>query len=199
MVKILLSIFLLAGCPFIMPVTLEQIPLSDGFDFPVGPKNGIKESRNGDGWYNANDFGHDRHLGEDWNGEKGGNTDCGEPVYAASNGIVIYSANAGPGWGNIIIIRHQLPVGELIETQYAHLKDRLVEKRDTVTRRQLIGHIGDGSDPCGDSKPYYAHLHFEIRLPECRAWGDIGPGYSDNQEGWIDPSEFINANRRFDN
>ena len=198
MTKFLFPILLLASCIYGTSFSPKQIPVSDGFDYPVGPEKGITGGRDGDGWYNANDFGNDRHLGEDWNGEKGGNTDCDEPVYAISIGVVIYAGNAGFGWGNVVIIRHKLPDASEIESQYAHLKDMLVASGDTVERRQKIGTIGDGRDPCGDSKPYYAHLHFEMRTPESRAWGAVGPGYSDNKKGWIDPSEFIDSNRNFD-
>lgn len=176
--------------------TLPSIPISDGFDFPIGDSAGITEAKDGDDWYNANEFKNRRHLGEDWNANSGGNTDCREPVCAASKGVVVWSGDAELDWGNIVIIRHTLPNGTSVETLYAHLDERLVERGDIISRRQVIGFIGDGRTPCGDGYLYPAHLHFEIRLPHCRGWGRVAEGYSDDPTGWTDPSDFINGMRR---
>ncbi|MCP4442951.1 MAG: M23 family metallopeptidase [Aureispira sp.] len=171
------------------------IPISDGFDYPVSNETKVTARRDGDGWYNAQDFKKNNHLGEDWNAESGGNTDCGKPVYAASKGLVVYSGDAGYGWGKVTIIRHILPDSSLIETLYGHLEEQLTKRGDVIERREQLGTVGDGAEPCGDGSPYYAHLHFEVRIKDCPAWGESGGGYSAEFEGWVDPSEFIDKHR----
>ena len=165
------------------------IPVSDGFDYPVGNSKRVTGKMDGDGWYTAQDFGENRHLGEDWNKESGGNTDCGLPVYAASRGTIVFAGEAGPGWGKVIIIRHKLPDGSAVETLYGHLSSMTRTSGQAVERREAIGRIGDadGAYPC--------HLHFELRLSDCPFWGLTGPGYSDDPRGWTDPSDFIDARR----
>ena len=59
-----LTAHLCSGAP---TVTERGIPVSDGFDFPVGPPDAK-------GYYDAQSFGKNRHLGSDWNGVGGGNT-----------------------------------------------------------------------------------------------------------------------------
>lgn len=164
------------------------IPVSDGFDYPVGTQRGVTQAMDGDGWYNAQDFGENNHLGEDWNRESGGNSDCGLPVYAVSRGKIVFAGEAGPGWGKVVIIRHRLPDGTLVETLYGHLSS-LARTAGDVERREEVGKIGDadGAYPC--------HLHFELRLQDCPAWGLLGPGYSAARTGWLDPSAFIDARR----
>lgn len=164
------------------------IPISDGFDYPVGSSKRVSQAKDGDGWYNARDFGESNHLGEDWNKESGGNTDCGLPVYAASGGTIIFAADAGAGWGKVLIIRHRLPDGTEAETLYGHLNSMSRTSGD-VKRREAIGSMGDagGLYPC--------HLHFELRLPGSPSWGLIGPGYSPASAGWTDPSDFIDGRR----
>lgn len=44
------------------------------------------------------------HPGQDINGVLGGNTDLGYDYTSPINGTVIYSKNAGSGWGNVILI-----------------------------------------------------------------------------------------------
>src|SRR5262245_55390426 len=60
---------------------------ADGFDFPVGDRDGAgtyegSDGRTHRGWYVATKFGEDYalgiHPGEDWNGRGGGNTDLGQ-------------------------------------------------------------------------------------------------------------------------
>lgn len=170
-----------------LKVTSDEIPTSDGFDYPVGAPY-VTEANDGDGWYNAQDFGVNNHLGEDWNAESGGDTDCGLPVYASSKGTVVYAKNAGSGWGNVIIVRHRLPDRTQVESLYGHLQ--IMSKTfGTVERREQIGTIGkDGWRFC--------HLHFEMRFPNCRYWGNPGPGYSSDATGWTDPSDFIDSYRQ---
>jgi len=47
---------------------------ADHFDFPVGRPDAK-------GYYNAQGFGKNAHLGDDWNGTGGGNSDLGDPIY----------------------------------------------------------------------------------------------------------------------
>lgn len=164
-------------------LSLKNCPVSDGFDFPIGPPNARK-------YYNAQGFANKKHhLGEDWNGLGGGNTDLGDPVFSSANGIVVYSENAGGGWGNIIRIVHNINTLEkpiYIETFYAHLKNRILKVKDKVKRGQKIATIGNVNGL------YYAHLHFEIRnkinMP-------IGPGYSSSQTGYLNPTQFVMEHR----
>lgn len=167
------------------------IPVSDGFDYPFGgDADQATRKRDMSGWYNAQDFGDNDHLGEDWNAATGGNTDCGMPVYAASKGTIVFAQDAGAGWGNVLILRHRLPDGALVETLYGHLQS-FAKTSGEVNRRERIGSIGDGGGA------YLCHLHFELRLSNCPAWGQAGAGYSSNRTGWLDPSDFIDANRFF--
>lgn len=154
-----------------------QTPVSDGFDFPVGDPNGNGSYRRWDngqlctgGWhvsYDVTDPRYPEHTGEDWNGACGGNSDLGQPVYAASAGQVTYAQDTGGGFGRVVVIRHQLPSGEVVWTQYAHLDTILVRRDAVVRRREPIGTIGRSGLRSGE----YAHLHFEVRRQ------DLSPTY----------------------
>src|SRR5438105_4680160 len=72
--------------------TPTVIPIAESFAYPVSKKEFVTEAKDKkDDWYDALDFGENDHLGEDWNKNSGGNTDCGEPVYAVANGIITYA------------------------------------------------------------------------------------------------------------
>lgn len=157
-------------------------PPCDGFDFPVGPPDAK-------GYYNAQGFGKNAHLGDDWNGRGGGNSDLGDPVYAVASGIVHEAKDYAGGWGNVVWLKHNtgtLEAPELLISLYAHLDSIWVTKGDTLSRGQQLGSIGDAHGS------YLAHLHFEIRdsleLP-------LGGGYDLENAGYLDPTAFIRANR----
>jgi len=162
-----------------LTVNYDTIQFTDGFDFPVGIPNGT-------GYYNAQNFTENNHLGEDWNGIGGGNTDMADPIYSIANGYVSFSENIGGGWGNVIRITHYIDSNRQIESLYAHCNEISVKVGDFVQRGIQIGTIGNNNGM------YWAHLHFEIRdimnLP-------IGGGYSNITEGYLDPTKFINNNR----
>src|ERR1700759_4418497 len=86
------------------PSATPDIPVANEFAYPVGKTEKVTEARDKDEWYVALEFGQTDHLGEDWNRNTGGNTDCGEPVYATADGLITYAQDAGPGWGNVVII-----------------------------------------------------------------------------------------------
>lgn len=152
---------------------------SDGFDFPVGKPDGI-------GYYNAQKFQVNYHLGDDWNGRGGGDTDLGDTIYSIGNGYVSYAYDAGSGWGNVIRIIHQLKTGEYVESLYAHCDEILIHKKQWIKKGGPIGTIGTADGI------YLAHLHFEIRNDTSLS---LGPGYSSDTIGYLDPTAFIKNHR----
>ena len=161
------------------PCTPDSIPISDGFDFPVGPPDGK-------GYYNAQVFGANQHLGDDWNGIGGGNTDLGDPIHTIAHGYVKEAKNHSGGWGKVIRIIHRLDSTTCIESLYAHCLEMKVQEGQFVHRGQEIATIGNADGA------YYAHLHLEIRdsihMP-------LGGGYSSQSEGYLDPTAFIRTHR----
>jgi murein DD-endopeptidase MepM/ murein hydrolase activator NlpD len=127
--------------------------LADGFDQPVGKPNA-------EGYYMSRGFRVRYHMGEDWNGMEGGNSDLGKPVYATANGIVVLARDMRMGWGNLVIIRHIFLEDRQMKTAdsvYAHLDKIFVREGKQIVRGQQIGTIGTNRGM------YTAHLHFEIR------------------------------------
>jgi len=165
--------------------TASSIPTSDGFDFPVGPPDA-------DGYYDAQPFGGpSSHLGSDWNGNGGGDSDLGDPIHSIGHGLVTDAFDRGGGWGGVVMVAHRIPdpdggPDQLVESLYAHLQRIDVKVGDTVARGALLGTMGnvDGL--------YLAHLHFEIRS---RTGVGLGGGYGLPGTTWVDPTAFIEARR----
>ena len=76
----------------------------------------------------------------------------GAPVYAAAPGIVVYRGSGLPGYGKLIIIKHN---SEFLSA-YAHNRRLLVREGQMVKDGQKIAEIGH----TGSTKNM---LHFEIR------------------------------------
>ncbi len=150
------------------------------FDFPVGKPNAK-------GYYNAQSFGKNNHLGDDWNAVTGGNSDLGDPIYAVANGYINFAEDIKGGWGKVIRVWHLTINGKIVESLYAHCDQILISKGEFIKKGQKIGTIGNADGQ------YLAHLHFEMRddidLP-------IGQGYSFDTTGYIDPTKFIKENRK---
>jgi murein DD-endopeptidase MepM/ murein hydrolase activator NlpD len=164
------------------PILLAGLPTAARFDFPIGSENGAFA-------YNAQPFTQNRHLGDDLNGIGGENSDLGDPVFAVADGEVLFAEEAGPGWGNVIIVLHAYEENgarKFVQSYYGHVETVLVERKQTVHRGEPIATIGTA-----DGR-YWAHLHFEMREFTTPF---IGPGYRDDPRGWIDPSAFIAAHR----
>ncbi len=167
------------------PLEIARLPLAVRFDHPMGSQNAALT-------YNAQPFRINRHLGDDINGIGGGNSDLGDPVYAAGLGQVVYAGVPGPGWGNMVILAHRVPdledpvLENICQTVYAHLDKILVQPGQVLQRGVQLGIVGTGGGA------YLAHLHFEIREGPY-----INPsvGYADSPLNRISPEKFLAARR----
>lgn len=146
---------LLPGLILLTPEQMVRVPFIDGFQSPLGLASGAFS-------YNAQGFGvpneqlGGNHTGQDLNGIGGENSDLGDTVYAAARGLVIFSGDGGPGWGNVVIVAHRIP-GDVrnIQTLYAHLDTCGVKVGRLVGRGEPLGTVGTANGQ------YKAHLHFE--------------------------------------
>jgi Peptidase family M23 len=161
--------------------------MADGFDFPVGKPDA-------DGYYKFRGFYPNGHLGEDWNGKGGGDSDLGDPIYATANGVVVYSANRGVGWGNCIILRHAFREADgkvqMVDSLYGHLNERKAKLYQVVERGQLIGTMGSNFGM------YAVHLHFEIH--KNLTMGMSRTNFAHDYSNYYSPTQFINARRTLD-
>lgn len=162
-----------------------KVPLADGFDFPVGKPDGA-------GYYVYRGYYPNGHLGEDWNGNGGGNTDLGDPVYSTADGVVVFSEDYLRGWGNVVIIRHAYLDENgrvaLVDSLYGHLDRRMVRKYQIVKRGQMIGTIGTAHGR------YAAHLHFEMR--KNIHIGMARQAFARDYSNYFSPRVFISARRK---
>lgn len=158
--------------------------VADGFDFPVGKPNA-------DGYYKARGFRPNGHLGEDWNGLGGGNTDLGAPIYATANGLVVFARDVRLGWGNVIVLRHIFFEGgqlKTVDSLYGHLDRILIREGQQVIRGQQIGTMGTNRGM------YPAHLHFEIH--KNLTMGVTRTGFRHDFTNYYSPTDFINPRRK---
>jgi murein DD-endopeptidase MepM/ murein hydrolase activator NlpD len=174
--------------PPIDSALLAKLKPCDGFDFPVGPPDAKH-------YFKARGFlprGLE-HLGEDWNGNRGGNSDFGDYVYATAGGVVFFTAHDRGGWGTVVRILHNYGTRHaprFIESLYAHLSSSWVKVGNMVKRGDVIGTIGNAEGK------YHAHLHLEMRMKPGK---DLQCGYNGDTLGFVDPTAFISAHREVNN
>ncbi|MEP6672676.1 MAG: M23 family metallopeptidase [Chthoniobacter sp.] len=170
-----------------LPLCAEDtatVRAADGFELPVGP-NGT-----GEGYYIARGYRPNGHLGEDWNGVHGGDTDLGDPVYATANGFVMFARNYHVGWGNVVILRHAYYEGstlKYVDSLYGHLLEFFVQEGEQVKRGQKIARIGNNFGQ------YDAHLHFEMR--KNLQIGMFRSSFARDFSNYYTPNEFVAAHR----
>lgn len=168
-----------SGMTLISPLDAVRTPRGVRFDLPLGSQHGALT-------YNARAFREENHLGDDLNGIGGQNSDLGDPIYAAGDGLVVYAATASPGWGNLIIVEHRPEGKTLFQTFYAHLDRMDVGVGEKVLRGQQIGTVGTANGQ------YLAHLHLECRDSLSL---DIGGGYAPFALGRMAPENYLNELR----
>jgi hypothetical protein len=184
-------------------ISLGGDPVADRFSFPVGgvpnnPTTSRYNAPNGRGYlgwsvhpaasFLSPAYGMELQAGEDWGGRGGGDTDLGQPVYAAAAGTIVAAGYYGPRWNNIVLIRHTLPGGQVVLTQYAYLGS-LAKKAGTVAWREVIGTVGTG--------PHGSVLHFEVRQESMIEHpADYWPSNDGKDYDWVrahylSPTQFV--------
>jgi murein DD-endopeptidase MepM/ murein hydrolase activator NlpD len=159
------------------------VRLADGFDMPVGKPDAH-------GYYRARGFRAHGHLGEDWDGVGGGDTDLGDPIYCIGDGVVVFARDCHQGWGNVVIVRHAYRDGlgtRYLDSLYGHLEKILVKRGQGVRRGQQIATMGTAHGL------YDAHLHLEIR--KNLEIGMSRDKFAQDSSNYYDPSQFITAHR----
>ncbi|MEY2482020.1 MAG: hypothetical protein QOK24_548 [Verrucomicrobiota bacterium] len=157
--------------------------IADGFDFPVGKPEA-------EGYYKARGYRAHGHMGEDWDGVRGGDTDLKDPIYSIGDGIVVFARDVHLGWGNVVIVRHAYRENgtvKYIDALYGHLHQMLVGRGQRVARGQQIATMGTAHGQ------YDAHLHLEIRKNL-----EIGMSKSKFQKdlsNYFVPTDFIASHR----
>jgi len=158
--------------------------LADGFDFPVGKPEG-------EGFYKSRGYFPNGHMGEDWNGRGGGNSDLGAPIYSIARGVVVISDDFARGWGHCVLIRHPYRDSDgqirMVDSLYAHLNERMVRRGEVVQKGQQIGTMGSNRGM------YVVHLHFELRKNL-----QIGMNrqlFARDNSNYYSPSDFIRRHR----
>lgn len=198
-----LSLFL---CIYIFLPESSYASNSVGFDYPLGAPTGTGyavEGRGGLNWLDRYDYMGDGvpefHPGEDWN-EAGDardygndNQDYGDPVYAISDGTVKYASLHSSGWGNLVLIEHEVS-GVYYWSQYGHMKSLGpdIKSGKVVGAGQVIGYVGAFPYSSGQN----IHLHFEIRKKYRQAF-DFVPNWTRErvEEFYVKPTDFINSHR----
>jgi murein DD-endopeptidase MepM/ murein hydrolase activator NlpD len=170
---------------FLSAWQVAQIPRALRFDAPMGSEHGGLVY-NAQKFWEMNEKRGGHHTGDDLNGIGGMNTDLGDPVFSAADGLVIYAGEPSPGWGKLVVVVHRTPDGKTLHSMYAHLDRIDVERGALVPRGGKIGTVGTANG-------YYpAHLHFEMRASD---GVDIGAGYAMYPLNRLDPMVTVAALR----
>jgi Peptidase family M23 len=158
--------------------------LADGFDHAVGKPDAKHYHKDRGFWPNG-------HLGEDWNGDGGGDTDYGDPIYSIGHGVVVLAENVHAGWGNVMIVRHAFRDAsgkiDMIDSLYGHLKEMKKKVGDRVERGELIATMGNNFGM------YSAHLHLEIR--KNLSIGMNRTRFAQDYSNYYSPTAFIESHR----
>jgi len=155
-------------------IVIEQriIPVTEHFGYPLGYPDF-------EGYFDAKPFGN-FHLGADFNGNEGGDSDWGDTIKSIGNGVVTYSSGA------LLNIMHRTTDNNIpvITAIYYHCDTLFVQEGDMVEAGQPIALLGK-------KDTNVAHLHFEIATDTTQ----VGGFYGDDASGFMNPVIFLDNHK----
>jgi murein DD-endopeptidase MepM/ murein hydrolase activator NlpD len=110
-----------------------------------------------------------------------------EKVRAIGSGLVLYAEDLLSEWGKVALVLHVFGDGGkrvAVESLYAHLGTLEVQAGDWVERGQVLGTWSH------DLSPRSPGFYWEVRRQPGLL---LGPGESEEAEGWTSPSGFVRA------
>jgi lipoprotein-anchoring transpeptidase ErfK/SrfK len=139
-------------------LALNDPTLANGFDYPVGDRNGKgayvdqATGKRYQGWRitrapGSVDDEYAPYSAEAWNGTGGGTTDLGQPVYSLAAGKVMSVSDDRRGTS--VTLEHRFLDNGRLRTLHSSLTgiaELQVRAGDTVKRRQPLGKIARGMD-----------------------------------------------------
>lgn len=129
------------------------------------------------------------HTGIDVESVEG--SPAGWPVYAVSWGVVTYAERVQlqgyTVWGNLVVIRHELPSGAMVWSRSAHVENMLVSEGEIVRPGQRIASVGNAYGV------YAYHLHFDIIRNPVDPWDWPGPYLERVYRDYYDPISFLRS------
>lgn len=170
-----------AVCSLALVLFLNSPVYADAGEFGK-PFNENQSWLCGSGWgtytqyhtqYNSDPYVLKYHLGEDWNGICGGDTDLGAPLYAIADGQVVFLDDIGTvtGQGKRLYIRYSFPYTKNVsrkitfDSAYYHLNGMasgitwisgIPNSGSEVTLGQTVAYLGKTGTTS-------AHLHWEAQ------------------------------------
>ncbi len=188
----------------VLGITPQTQYLADGFDAPIGV---IAERQSAQVWpgkwidatgyavrYRIGTPQEAYHTGADLNlNEPYFDADAHSPVYAAASGVVTH-ADRLPGWGQVIVIKHDplITDGQVVYGRYAHVENVRVQVGQRVTRGEQIASVGNAEG----AFPY--HLHFDLSptaILQTQPWHWPKLDLNNLTANYIDPRTYISGHR----
>ena len=126
------------------------------------------------------------HSGEDWNGVKGGNTDCGYKLYPIdldNQSEIVHASESNTGYGNIVVYKIVGGWGEKW-VRYCHCSKLLV-RSGLVSSQAPISELGTTGNSTG------CHLHWDIIKKPMRNWRTYAHDKIQLEEYFEKPSAFF--------
>jgi murein DD-endopeptidase MepM/ murein hydrolase activator NlpD len=164
--SVLFSVSAVAGS-FPSPTSLFGLPFNEKQTGPYCSISGWSNEEASHQYHMQHNFSFDKfHMGEDWNGKCGGDTDEGYPLLAIADGEVVSVDDVGivTGQGKRLYIRHAFPYAQntarfmVVESAMLHLQGMGtgIVNGAKVKRGQTIAYLGKTGTG-------YAHFHWELR------------------------------------
>ncbi|HVA89694.1 MAG TPA: SH3 domain-containing protein [Chloroflexota bacterium] len=179
------------------------VPFATSFIYPVGSPNSQPtwDSGNSNGYFITQGFNTscDPSLNQGYylystyfcghTGVDLASSTASSVIHATAAGIVV-AAGYNAGYGVMARIRHYLPDGSIMYSQYEHMAygSLAVYTGEIVSQGQELGLVGATGFATG------AHLHFEIKSVDEDGWGYTF-GNASLIVGYVDPLPFVAAHQ----